>query len=91
MEEFLALSYFHVVQPINILTKAILQLHFKTLDTYKISSELYDKIVKGLYRNLKSIVRVSFRGGRGGAFAPPWLWLAPPWEFCSDSESIQVF
>ena len=31
-------------------------------------------------------------GGAGGAFAPPpWLWLAPPWEFCSDSESIQVF
>ena len=28
----------------------------------------------------------------GGAHSPPpWLWLAPPWEFCSDSESIQVF
>ena len=22
-----------------------------------------------------------FQGGAGGAFAPPWLWLAPPWEF----------
>ena len=20
-------------------------------------------------------------GGAGEAFAPPWLWLAPPWEF----------
>ena len=28
--------------------------------------------------------RVSFRGG-GGEHSPP------PWEFCSDSESIQVF
>ena len=35
--------------------------------------------------------RVSFRGGGGEHSPPPWLWLAPPWEFCSDSESIQVF
>jgi len=33
--------------------------------------------------------RVSFRGV-GGAFAPLAL-ACPPWEFCSDSESIQVF
>jgi len=32
-----------------------------------------------------------FQGEAGGAFAPPQLWLALPWEFCSDSESIQVF
>ena len=25
--------------------------------------------------------RVSFRGGRGGAFAPPRLTLAPPWNW----------
>ena len=32
-----------------------------------------------------------FQGGVGGAFAPPWLWLVPSWEFCFKCESIQVF
>ena len=27
------------------------------------------------------VCRVSFRGGRGGAFAPPRLTLAPPWNW----------
>jgi len=34
-----------------------------------------------------------FQGGAGGSIHPPPLssGLPPPWEFCSDSESIQVF
>ena len=30
---------------------------------------------------VKYTCRVSFRGGRGGAFAPPRLTLAPPWNW----------
>ena len=32
-----------------------------------------------LHCTLKTIIigRVSFNGGHGGVFAPPWLWLAP--------------
>ncbi len=28
---------------------------------------------------IRKVFRVSFRGGRKGAFAPPWVLNAPPW------------
>ncbi len=31
------------------------------------------------YAPLQIHCRVSFRGGRKGAFAPPWVLNAPPW------------
>ena len=34
-----------------------------------------------ILKALESSGQGFFQGGAGGAFAPPWLWLAPPWEF----------
>ena len=30
-------------------------------------------------------------GGVGGAFAPPWLWLAPPWGFDLKVKQFKCF
>ena len=69
MEELLVLSYFHtyVVQPINILTKAILQLHFKTLDTYvqDLSSELY---TQKLFHRPLTIYHLLSRNSKSGDY-----------------------